>query len=312
MDEVRWKVSPEDAPERLDIWLSQKKSPELSRSAWQRLIRDGCVRVNGTSANAKFKLSSGDEVTAVLPPAEKSGMIAEEIPLNILFEDEDLLVIDKPAGMVVHPGAGNRLHTLVHALLHHCAGQLSGIGGVERPGLVHRLDADTSGALVVAKNDSAHRSLSSQFKTRSVEKIYLAWVWGDPRRPSGRIDAPIGRHPIHRKKMAVHERGRPAITEWKLVEKHGPASLLECRIHTGRTHQIRIHCSHLGHPVAGDKLYGRSRTHQGVASPARQLLHAWKLAFDHPRTGKRISITSTPPEDFLAFKKQLKKTSLSK
>jgi 23S rRNA pseudouridine1911/1915/1917 synthase len=302
-----WKA---EAADRLDLWLSKKNPPGLSRSAWQRLIREGHVQVNGKSASSNAKLTAGDEITAAIPPPQKTEMEPEDIPLEVLFEDDDLVVINKPAGMVVHPGAGHRAGTLVHALLHHCAGQLSGIGGVERPGLVHRLDADTSGCLVVAKNDAAHGALAGQFKTRSVEKIYLAWVWGEPRRPSGRIEAAIGRHSAHRQKMAVTERGRPAITDWKVLEKHGAVSLLECRILTGRTHQIRVHCAHLGHGIAGDKLYGR--THTGMPAPPRQLLHAWKLSFDHPRTGKRIAITAPPPDDFRAFQNELKKTSLSK
>ncbi len=307
-----WRVGAHDARDRLDVWLSKKESPKLSRSAWQRLIRSGAARINGKTALPNSKLTAGDEVTAVLPPPDKTSMIAEEIPLHVLFEDGDIVVINKPAGMVVHPGAGHRAGTLVHALLYHCAGRLSGIGGVERPGLVHRLDAETSGCLVVAKNDDAHQSLCAQFKARSVEKIYLAWVWGDPRRPSGRIEAAIGRHPIHRKKMGVSGRGRAAVTEWKVLEKRGVASLLECRILTGRTHQIRVHCAHLGHGIAGDKLYARGRPRPGLPSPPRQLLHAWKLSFDHPRTGKRIAVTAPPPDDFLAFASQLEKTSLSK
>lgn len=294
-----WRVEEPDSGKRLDIWLSEIQSPPLSRSAWQRLIRTHHVRVNGSPATPNAKLGAGDEVTAEIPPPEKSGMTPENIPLDVLFEDADLVVVNKPAGMVVHPGAGNRTHTLVHALLHHCAGKLSGIGGVERPGLVHRLDAETSGCLVIAKNDAAHQALAAQFKTRTVEKIYLAWVRGEVRRPSGRIEAAIGRHPVHRKKMAAVSGGRPAITEWKLRERSATASLLECRILTGRTHQIRVHCAHLGHPVIGDRLYGRAH---GAGSPSRHLLHAWKLSFDHPSTGKRVSITAPMPDDFKAFR----------
>lgn len=297
-EEFSWRI--EDRAQRLDAWLSRQKTPALSRSAWQKLIRGGHVLVNGSPASPNLKLAPGDRIDCLIPPPEKSELTAEKIPLKVLLEDADLLVIDKPAGMVVHPGAGHREHTLVHALLHHCAGRLSGIGGVERPGLVHRLDADTSGCLVVAKNDAAHRSLAAQFKTRTVEKIYLAWVRGKPSRPSGRIEAPIGRHPVHRQKMAVHLRGRPSTTEWKLRESLSGASLLECRILTGRTHQIRVHCAHIGHPVIGDHVYGRSRTPAGVS---RHLLHAWKLTFDHPRTGERIGVTAPVPADFRAFSK---------
>jgi 23S rRNA pseudouridine1911/1915/1917 synthase len=298
-DALFWRVGNPDSGRRLDVWLSERKSPPLSRSAWQRLIRARHVRINGKPVAPNAKLGVGDEVSAVLPPPEKSTMSPEDIPLDVLFEDADLLVINKPAGMVVHPGAGNREHTLVNALLHHCAGKLSGIGGVERPGLVHRLDAETSGCLVIAKNDPTHQALAAQFKTRTVEKIYLAWVRGEIRRPSGRIEAAIGRHPVHRKKMAIVESGRPAVTEWKLREKTATASLLECRILTGRTHQIRVHCLHLGHPIVGDRVYGRA---PAEGSPSRHLLHAWKLSFDHPRTAKRLSITAPVPDDFKDFR----------
>lgn len=307
VEKYSWIVDSAGDKCRLDLWLSQRKPPLLSRSAWQRLIKNAHVLVNGKTAAPSAKLRPADKVTASLPPPEKSDIVAEEIPLDLLFEDQDILVINKPPAMVVHPAAGNRKHTLVNALLHYCASQLSGIGGVERPGLVHRLDADTSGCLVVAKNDQSHQSLAAQFEKRTVKKIYLAWVWGEPRRLSGRLESPIGRHPVNRKKMAVVERGKPAVTEWKLLEKHGIVSLLECRILTGRTHQIRVHLSHMGHPIVGDKLYGRPRVFPGVEPPKRQMLHSWKLSFDHPRTGEKLRAEAPLPADFLDFKARIKK-----
>ena len=223
------------------------------------------------------------------------------MPLRLLFEDEDLLVIDKPAGLVVHPGAGNQTHTLVNALLHHCT-ILSGIGGKQRPGIVHRLDKQTSGAMVVAKNDAAHQELSRQFADREITKIYLALVTGTLRRPHGRIDAAIGRHPIHRKKMAVNpERGRTARTDYRVLDSGGGVSLVECTLHSGRTHQIRVHMHHLGHPVLGDSLYGRNRQ---VTAP-RQMLHAWKLGFTHPRTNERMLFEAPPPDDFRELQERI-------
>jgi len=240
-------------------------------------------------------VKTGDVIRLQVPPVEKIESLAEEIPLQILFEDGDLLVIDKPAGMVVHPGAGNQEHTLVNALLHHCHA-LSGIGGKERPGIVHRLDKETSGCLVVAKNDAAHRELSKQFAARTLKKVYLALVSGRLRKAAGVIDAPIARHPIHRQRMSVakHSRGRSAMTEYKVVRSGAEMSLVECALHSGRTHQIRVHLHHLGHPVIGDKLYAAKL----AKSFPRQMLHAWKLGFAHPRTGEWSEFEAPLPQDF--------------
>ncbi|MBV9463186.1 MAG: RluA family pseudouridine synthase [Verrucomicrobiae bacterium] len=298
MTRRNWEVGPGEGG-RLDQWLSQREDPALSRSAWQRLIREGAVQVNAERAEARRKLLPGDRVEAALPDARAAEIAAEAIPLGILYEDEDVVVVDKPAGLVVHPAAGHASGTLVNALLHHCAGSLSGIGGVERPGLVHRLDADTSGCLVVAKNDAAHHGLAAQFKDRTVVKTYLAWVVGKPRVRSGKIDAPIGRHPSNRKKMSVREDGRPALTEWKAKEAYAAASLLECRLHTGRTHQIRVHLSRLGHPIVGDEVYGGRRG--AFPEVKRQLLHAWRLSFEHPRTQAPVSLEAPLPADFVEF-----------
>jgi 23S rRNA pseudouridine1911/1915/1917 synthase len=259
------------------------------------------VTVNGQAAKTNLKLRRGDEVEYREPaPVAAKATLAEEIPLSILYEDADLLVIDKPAGMVVHPAAGTWQGTLVNALLHHC-GTLSVIGGEHRPGIVHRLDRETSGCVVVAKNDQAHQSLTRQFATRTVRKIYLALAAGAFREQSGMIEAAIGRHPIERKKMAVLKEGRSrmARTAWRVIQEIGLpggtlGTLVECTLHTGRTHQIRVHLKHLGHPLLGDEVYGRR------AGFARQMLHAWQLGFVHPRTGVEVNCTAPIPADFLA------------
>jgi 23S rRNA pseudouridine1911/1915/1917 synthase len=278
---------------RLDRFLAEQL-PQFSRSRLQQLIRGGAIRVNSEPARPSDTLRSGDEIRVVEPAVERIDASAEDIPLNILFEDDDLIVINKPAGLVVHPGAGHQEHTLVNALLHHCR-YLSGIGGKERPGIVHRLDKETSGCLVAAKNDETHRSLSDQFAARTVEKVYLALVAGKLRQNVGSIDEKIGRHPVHRQRMSVNsKRGRAARTDYRVVEAAPDVSLVECRLHSGRTHQIRVHLHHIGHPVLGDKLYGR----RGSSTAARQMLHAWKLAFTHPGTGERAQFDAPVPDDF--------------
>jgi 23S rRNA pseudouridine1911/1915/1917 synthase len=288
-------VPKEAARMRLDLFLAGALT-KFSRSRLQQLIRDGFVRLNGRAVRVRQTIQAGDRVELKEPPLEKTGNLAEDIPLDILFEDEDLLVINKPPGLVVHPGAGHREHTLVNALLHHCQG-LSRIGGEERPGIVHRLDKDTSGCLVVATNDEAHRSLSAQFAGRIVEKVYLAIVSGRLKKREGAIEAAIARHPVHRQRMtAVTLRGRTARTEYSVEREGNRASLVECRIHSGRTHQIRVHFHHLGHPVMGDKVYGA----KGVKEFPRQMLHAWKLAFKHPRTGEWECFEAPLPDDFKA------------
>jgi 23S rRNA pseudouridine1911/1915/1917 synthase len=233
------------------------------------------------------------------PPLLPASLKPENIPLSILFEDEWIIAIDKPAGLIVHPGAGRRMGTISAALLHHCRGSLSGIGGVERPGIVHRLDKDTSGVLVSAKTDEAHRALAAQFKERLAKKTYLAFVAAKPRPPSGKWMGPIGRHPVDRKKMAVlHSRGRAALTEYELVEDWGKAFLLRLRIHSGRTHQIRVHAAHAGCPVIGDALYGHQPAWVGTFAPGRHLLHAERLELTHPATGDRISFVAPAPAIF--------------
>jgi 23S rRNA pseudouridine1911/1915/1917 synthase len=276
---------------RLDRYLALAL-PQFSRSRLQALIRAGDVRLRGQATRTRETVRAGDVVALTEPPPQEIEAQAEEIPLQVLFEDDDVLVLNKPAGLVVHPGAANQAHTLVNALLHHCA-NLSGIGGKQRPGIVHRLDKETSGCLVVAKNDAAHQHLSRQFAERAVKKIYLALVAGAFKRPRGTIDAPIGRHPVQRKKMTVHPtKGRVARTDYRVLQTSGGVSLVECVIHSGRTHQIRVHLHHIGHPVIGDSLYGRK-----IAAP-RQMLHAWKLGFTHPHTNERLFFEAPLPEDF--------------
>jgi 23S rRNA pseudouridine1911/1915/1917 synthase len=288
-------VSANDAKLRLDQFLA-KRLPEFSRSRLQQLIRGGFVRLNGSVSRPRQIVRGDDKIDLTEPPPEKTETLPEPIPLEVLFEDDDLIVINKPPGLVVHPGAGHCEHTLVNALLNHCV-SLSGIGGKERPGIVHRLDKETSGCLVAAKNDATHRGLSRQFAERSVEKIYLALVTGRLPKTPGVIEEKIGRHPIHRQRMsATALRGRAAKTEYRVIRSNERASLVECRLHSGRTHQVRVHLHHLGHPVLGDKVYA-PRIAKGFP---RQMLHAWKLGFQHPRTEEWKRFEAPLPDDFAA------------
>jgi 23S rRNA pseudouridine1911/1915/1917 synthase len=289
--EHRFEITAGEVPGRLDQFLVARLA-DLSRARIQALIKGGAITLNGAVVKPGGKLRAGDVVAVTIPEAVSTETRAQDIPLNILFEDDDLIVLNKPAGLVVHPAAGHADGTLVNALLHHCTA-LSGIGGERRPGIVHRLDKDTSGCLVAAKNDLAHRALVRQFAGREVVKIYLALASGAPAKSSGTIEAPIGRHPIHRKKMAVVERGRPARTDWRVLGPVPGGSLIECTLHSGRTHQIRVHLKHLGHPLLGDEVYGKRG-----AFP-RQMLHAWRLGFTHPRSGERVSFVSPIPADFV-------------
>jgi 23S rRNA pseudouridine1911/1915/1917 synthase len=297
-------VQPEDAGERLDRFVAARL-PHLSRARVQALIAEGRVSVDGAPARAALKLRAGQAVRVCEPPPEPAIPQPERIPLRIVHEDAHLVVVDKPAGLVVHPGAGVAAGTLVNALLHHVR-DLSGVGGVLRPGIVHRLDRGTSGLLVVAKDDATHRALSAQFAARTVEKEYLAIVLGVPFRRAGEIAAPIGRDPVHRKRMSTRApRGRAARSRYEVVEALDGASLLRVRIHTGRTHQIRVHLAALGHPVAGDATYGGGRrpacrslaAREALAGLHRPALHAARLAFVHPATARRLELESPLPED---------------
>jgi len=279
---------------RLDRFLSLE-FPDFSRVRLQAFVRDGFVLVNGAPSRPSQSLRLDDRVEITIPPdVEPATVCAQDIPLNILHEDKSLLVLNKSAGLVVHPGAGNADGTLVNALLFHCAG-LSVIGGVERPGIVHRLDKETSGCLAVAKTDIAHRSLSEQFANRTVKKTYLALVEGVPRMPHGKIEAAIGRHAVHRQKMAINERGREALTQYRVLASSEGKALLECQPRTGRTHQIRVHLKHLGHAIVGDPMYGRR------GQQTRHFLHAWKIAFAHPVSGKALEFCAPLPPDFPAW-----------
>ncbi len=287
---------------RLDKFLSEKL-PAHSRGEFQRLIEAGVILINGRPAKITHHPRAGESIEIHWPETQPAEALPEEIPLHVLFEDADLLVLNKPPGLVVHPAAGHATGTLVNALLHHCAGQLSGIGGVARPGIVHRLDKDTSGCLVVAKNDAAHLALSAQFAARKVEKVYHAIVCGKLAKNEGAINASIARHAVQRKKMSVVTRGgREALTTYRVLEPLAGAMLVEARIHTGRTHQIRVHFQHLGHPLVGDVTYG-PRPNQRLAESvhckaSRQMLHARRLVFVHPRTTKPIAVEAPWPEDF--------------
>jgi 23S rRNA pseudouridine1911/1915/1917 synthase len=270
----------------------------------QRLIEQGHIRVDGKTVKPTHSPHAGEKIEIHFPEPKPAAAQPEEIPLDILFEDKSLLVVNKPAGLVVHPAAGHEEHTLVNALLHHCAGSLSGIGGVARPGIVHRLDKETSGCLVVAKNDETHIALSEQFANRVVKKVYHAIVCGEVPRDAGEIHAAIARHPTHRKRMAVHDDsdGRAAHTSYRVLEKLKCATYVEVQIHTGRTHQIRVHFQHLGHPVVGDDTYGSTKNKRlkelaNYAAP-RVLLHAKELSFVHPRTQKTLKFSAPLPDDF--------------
>lgn len=290
----------ERAGQRLDLYLATQLEDEgVTRSRIQQFIREGMVTVNGVARKAKYLLQTGDDITVTIPPVAPSELVGEPVEFVTLHEDEDLIVLVKPPGIVVHPAAGHSSATLVHGLLYHCSG-LSGTNGDLRPGIVHRLDKDTSGVMVVAKTDFAHQALADQFKRREVKKIYQALVDGRPIGQSGRVDLPIGRHPVHRKKMAIRDDGREAVTNWRVLERfvHG-LTLLELGLETGRTHQIRVHMAALSHPVAGDSVYGRKNSLYPELGITRQCLHAHTLAFSHPRTGEKLQFTAPLWKDML-------------
>ena len=296
---------------RLDVFL-REKFPAVSRGTMQRLIEQGHIRINGKTVKPTHAPRAGEEIEITFPEARPAEAQPENIPLDIFFEDKSLLVINKPPGLVVHPAAGHEEGTLVNALLHHCKGSLSGIGGVARPGIVHRIDKDTSGCLVVAKNDETHLALSQQFAGRTVEKFYDAIIIGVLSRDAGEIHAAIARHPTHRKRMAVHDDGdgRAAHTSYRVLERFAHATHVEAEIHTGRTHQIRVHFKHLGCPLVGDEVYGANQNKKfvevtGFKTP-RILLHARRLSFVHPRTNKKVKFEAPLPKDFKQALKELR------
>lgn len=282
--------------------------PGQSRSALARLVTEGRVTISGRPASkSSHPVSAGDSIEVAIPDAAPAEAVAQDIPLRIVFQDDDVVVVDKPAGLVVHPAAGHADSTLVNALLHHVR-DLSGVGGSTRPGIVHRLDKDTSGLIVVAKNDEAHRALTAAWPTPKVVKQYLVLVYGKPKSDAGTIDKPIGRDPRNRKRMGVVSGGRRAVTDWQVLERFGSVSLLLCTLRTGRTHQIRVHLKSIGHPVVGDPLYsgpqwkGVTEQHvrKALAALGRQALHATRLAFPHPRSGEQLAFESPMPDDMKA------------
>ena len=301
-EELFLTVAAEEADARLDAYLAA--ATELTRSAAVRLIEDGQVTVNGKTPNKKEKVKAGDEVIVTMPEPETDEAIPQDIPLDIVYEDADILVVNKPCGMVVHPAAGNPDGTLVNAILFHCGDSLSGIGGVIRPGIVHRIDKDTSGLLVVAKNDAAHQHLADQLKVHRVRRVYHAIAIGNLREDEGTVDAPIGRHPTDRKKMAVLRgvgaHARDAVTHYRVLERFAGMCHVECKLETGRTHQIRVHMASLGHPLLGDPVYGGANHKFCESHPALihgQCLHAAELSLIHPRTGEEMHFTCPLPED---------------
>ena len=324
-------ATPEDSGARLDRVLAMRIEG-LSRTRLKALILDGAVTIGGrTIRDPEHRVNAAERIEVDVPAPDDPAPQAESIPLDIVYEDDDLIVIDKPSGLVVHPAPGHRAGTLVNALIAHCGNSLSGIGGVKRPGIVHRLDKDTTGLLVVAKNDRAHKGLSSQFADHGREgplvREYLAFVWGAPGRPRGTIDAPIDRHPHARDKMAVRRNGREATTHWQLLESYAGtdgkpvASLLACRLETGRTHQIRVHMAHAGHPLLGDETYGTGYRTKAVHLPpaaqtaladlGRQALHAYLLGFEHPIKGEELQFRSELPADLARLRMTLREAQTS-
>jgi 23S rRNA pseudouridine1911/1915/1917 synthase len=289
--------------ERLDVFL-RKKFPAVSRGSLQRLMDEGHILVDGKPVKPTHRPCAGQTVSIHWPDPRPAEAKPEEIPLDVLFEDKDFLVVNKPPGLVVHPAAGHDSHTLVNALLHHCAGELSGIGGVARPGIVHRLDKETSGCVVVAKNDSAHMALAEQFASRSLKKTYHALVCGSVPNASGDIRAAIARHPTHRKRMAATNDGREAHTSYKIIERLPHVTLVEAGLHTGRTHQIRVHFQHIGFPIVGDLVYGKRQNarllEETGCEVTRQMLHASRIELKHPRTKKVVKFEAPLPSDFKA------------
>ena len=294
-------ASAQDAGKRLDAFVAAGSS--LSRNAAQRLIEAGDILVNGREAQAKTKLREGDEITVTPPPPSVTDTVPQDIPIEIVYQDEDIAVINKPKGMVVHPAAGNPDGTLVNAILFHIKDP-SGIGGELRPGIVHRIDRMTSGLLVIAKNDAAHAFLSDELKTHAVSRVYFALCEGNFREDSGTVNAPIARHRTDRKRMAVIPGGREAVTHWSVLERFGDMTLLRVELETGRTHQIRVHMAHIKHPIVGDEVYGHAKNSLGIVG---QALHAGELRLTHPRTGELQTFTAPLPEEFRAALDKLRR-----
>ena len=295
-------LTADQAGERLDAFLA-RSLPDLTRSAAQRLLEEGAVTLGGKPAKKNTKTAPGDVVEVTLPDPQPVEVVPQNIPLDIVYEDADVIVVNKPVGLVVHPAPGHPDGTLVNALLYHCGESLSGINGELRPGIVHRIDRDTSGLIIAAKNDRAHLALSAQLQDHTLARVYEAVVVGNLREDSGTVNAPIGRHPVDRKKMAIEPRnGRPAVTHWRVLARYPGYTHVECRLETGRTHQIRVHMASIGHPLLGDTVYGSKKPWPGLAG---QCLHARKLRFIHPSTGEPVAVECPLPDWFEKVLKQL-------
>lgn len=304
MNKIELTVSPEDVGDRLDKYLSEQIEG-LSRSAASRLIFEGKVTVGQSAVKKNYKTADGDMITVLTDDPQPVDVLPEDIPLDIVYEDADLLVVNKPKDMVVHPAPGHFSGTLVNALMFHCMDGLSGINGELRPGIVHRIDKNTSGLLVVAKSDKAHAGLSVQIKDHSFTREYLAVAYGNIKEDERTVDAPIGRHKTDRKRMCVTElNSRPAVTHIKVLERYNGFTYILCRLETGRTHQIRVHLAYIGHPIAGDDVYGPSKV---ITELRGQCLHAYKLGFVHPVTGEYMEFTADPPESFVRFRDKLRR-----
>lgn len=298
MTKLEFTADQTDSGKRIDSFLADN-TEEMTRSAVQKLIEEGSVEVNGKVPAKNYKLRSGDHICLSIPEPKLPEAKPENIPLDIVFEDDDLLIVNKPKGMVVHPAPGNYDGTLVNALLYHCGDSLSGINGVLRPGIIHRIDKDTSGLLIVAKNDFSHKLLAEQIKEHSFTRKYRAVVYGNLKEDEATINAPIGRHPVDRKKMTVTQKNsREAVTHYKVLKRYAGFTYVELKLETGRTHQIRVHMSSIGHPVAGDPVYGPKKV---ITSLGGQCLHAYYIEFVHPRTGQTLSFSSGLPDYFTKF-----------
>ena len=299
---IHFIIEEEQSGERIDKFLSEAL-PELSRSYIQKLIKDGQVTVNHKVIKSNYKLCSADELELIEPELKEPDILAENIPLDILYEDSDLLIVNKPKGMVVHPSAGHYSGTLVNALMYYCKNDLSGINGVMRPGIVHRIDMDTTGSLLVCKNDFTHNDIAEQLKIHSITRVYHAIVHGVIKNDEGTIEAPIGRHPVERKKMSInYKNGKEAVTHYKVLARFQNYTYIECRLETGRTHQIRVHMASIGHPLLGDIVYGPSKV---PAKLQGQTLHAKIIGIKHPRTGEYLEINAPLPEYFTKLLKKL-------
>lgn len=304
MEHLTFLIEPQESGVRIDRFLSDKCA-DHSRSYLQKLLKEGQVSVNSRPAKANYKVQEGDFVNLTLPDMEEPDIIPQEIPLDILYEDDYLLVVNKPKDMVVHPSAGHMEGTLVNAVLAHCKGNLSGINGVLRPGIVHRIDKDTTGALLICKDDATHRNLAEQLKAHSIRRRYRAVAYGNFKDDEGVVEGPIGRHPIDRKKMAVnYKNGKDAVTHYRVLERFGNAAYIECRLETGRTHQIRVHMASIGHPLLGDEIYGSGKNPYHLQG---QALHAMVLGFQHPHTGEYMEFEAPLPDYFVKLLDKLRK-----